>query len=84
MEQRKVQSKEYYDKRAIPNDFKCGDLVLLYAPQVKRGRSKKLSMPWIGPYKVIDICNDVNIIIKKGRQTYKVRKNRLKHFRMRN
>lgn len=82
MEQRKVQSKENYDKRAIPKDFKCGDLVLLYAPQVKR-RSKKLSMPWIGPYKVIDIFNDVNIIIKKGRQNYKVHKNRLKHFRMR-
>lgn len=84
MEQRKVQSKEYYDKRAIQKEFKCGDLVLLHAPQVKRGRSKKLSMPWIGPYKVLDICNDVNIIIKKGRQTYKVHKNRLKHFRMRN
>lgn len=84
MEQRKVQSKEYYDKRAIQKEFKCGDLVLLHAPQVKRGRSKKLSMPWIGPYKVLDICNDVNIIIKKGRQTYKVHKNRLNHFRMRN
>lgn len=83
-EHRKEQSKRYYDKKAKDKNFKIGDLVLLHAPQVKRGRSKKLMMPWVGPYTVIDICNDVNVMIKKGRNSYKVHKNRLKPFYLRN
>lgn len=49
----KQKSKNYYDKRSCPKIFEPGDLVLLYDPTVKRGRSKKLKRPWIGPFKVL-------------------------------
>jgi hypothetical protein len=40
-----------------------GDKVLLYDETVRRGRSKKLSSQWLGPYEVISL-DRVNAIIK--------------------
>lgn len=80
----KEQSKSYYDRKAKDKIFKVGDLVLLLDTQVKRGRSKKLQLPWIGPYTVIKLNSEVNVTIKRGRNETIVHKNRLKHFRERN
>jgi hypothetical protein len=45
---------------------------------VWRGRSKKLSSPWIGPYTVVEVSG-VNCILRSGtkRRTFKVHSNRL-------
>lgn len=75
----KEKSKEYFDKKTETCIFKPGDLVLLYDETVRRGRSKKLSNKWIGPYEIIQADN-VNAVIKKGRKTQKVHVNRLKPF----
>lgn len=81
---RKESSKIQYDKKTKEKTFEVGDQVLLYCPQVRRGRSRKLNSPWVGPYTVIEINSEVNVTIKKGRNTQKVHKNRVKHFRERN
>lgn len=83
IKQNKARSKEYYDKTARQKEFNEGDLVLLYDPSVKRGRSKKLKRPWLGPYKIISKQNEVNYKIKKGRKEYITHVNRLKPFRLR-
>lgn len=84
IEARKEASKTYFDKKTKEKHFEIGDLVLLHCPEVRRGRTRKLDMPWIGPYTVVSIESDVNITIKKGNKEQTVHKNRIKHFRERN
>lgn len=83
-QQRKESSKQLYDLKAREKQVSVGDKVLLHQPFVRRGRSKKLCKPWIGPYTVIKVDNDVNVTIKKGKITQKVHVNRIKLFRERN
>lgn len=79
----KETSKRYYDLGSQNKVFAPGDLVLMYDPTVKRGRSKKLKKPWLGPYKILEKLSDVNYKIKKGRKEYITHANRIKHFRLR-
>ena len=75
----KEKSKEYYDKTAEQIKFKIGDKVLLFDETVRRGTSRKLSAPWIGPY-TITALDKVNVTIARGRKLVKVHINRLKPF----
>ena len=63
----KERSKEYYDRNVNTPLFSVGDKVLLHDERIRRGRSQKLSPPWIGPYKITDV-DDVNIMLKVPRQ----------------
>jgi predicted ribonuclease toxin of YeeF-YezG toxin-antitoxin module len=51
----KTRSKDYYDKKAESPNLSEGDKALLYDETVRRGRSKKLSSQWIGPYEVVAV-----------------------------
>jgi len=53
-----------YDKKESGNNFSVGDLVWLYVPAVKPGRTKKFSCLWQGPYTVIDKTGVVNYRIQ--------------------
>ena len=54
--------------------------MLLHDERVRRGRSAKLSSPYIGPYEILDI-DGVNVTLKLPRnRTLKVHANRLKPF----
>jgi hypothetical protein len=75
----KQKSKERFDTKVNEIKLNVGDKVLLYDETVRRGRSKKLSNQWIGPYEIISI-DRVNATIKKGRRVQKVHVNRLKPF----
>jgi hypothetical protein len=75
----KQKSKEYFDTKAKEIQIDIGDKVLLYGETVRRGRSKKLSSQWIGPYEVVEV-GKVNAVIKKGRRVQKVHIDRLKPF----
>jgi hypothetical protein len=75
----KNKSKERFDQKASEIKLRAGDKVLLYDETVRRGRSKKLSSQWIGPYEILKV-EKVNVTIKKGRKVQKVHANRLKPF----
>ena len=77
--QSKARSKLDYDKRAVRIIFNVGDKVLLFDESVRRGRSRKLSAQWVGPYVVLAV-DAVNATIKRERSTIKVHVNRLKPF----
>lgn len=77
-QRKKESSKIHYDLKAKEKQFTLGDKVLLHQPLARRGRSKKLLKPWVGPYTVISIDNDVNLTIKKGKNVQKVHINRVK------
>jgi len=57
-----------------------GDKILLYDETVRRGRSKKLELQWIGPYIIIEKSSDLNYTIKRGRKTTRTHANRMKSF----
>jgi hypothetical protein len=75
----KAISKEQYDKNARLTKFQVGGKVLLFDETVRRGRSRKLSAQWIGPYTITEM-DGVNATIVKGRKFIKVHVNRLKPF----
>jgi hypothetical protein len=77
---RKEKNKVQHDKTVNIPLFALGDKVLLHNERIRRGRSLKLSPPWIGPYEIVDI-NDVNVTLKlQSNKTLKVHANRLKPF----
>jgi len=62
---------ELYDKKIHGKPFDEDDLVWLHSPVVKHGRSRKLHLPWSGPYRVVKNCQmqsteSRNFIIKEG------------------
>jgi len=59
----KERSKEYHDCNVNTPLFTTGDKVLLHDERIRRGRSAKLSSPWVGPYDIVDI-DDVNVTLK--------------------
>jgi hypothetical protein len=75
----KEKSKECYDKNSEPFEIQIRQKVLLFDETVRRGRSKKLSPQYIGPYEVLAV-DGVNVTIKKGRTTQKVHVNRIRPF----
>ena len=53
-----------HDKAAKTSKFKVGDWVLVYFPQDETGKSRKLSHPWRGPYRIIS-RDDPDITVTK-------------------
>ena len=45
--------KVQYDKTARTSKLRVGDWVLVYFPQDETGKTRKLSQPWHGPYRII-------------------------------
>jgi hypothetical protein len=52
LKSQKERSKEYHDRNVNTPLFSVGDKVLLHDEKIRRGRSAKLSSPWIGPYEI--------------------------------
>ena len=75
----KEKSKLYYDKKSETPDVQVRQKVLVFDETVRRGRSRKLSPQYIGPYEVLAV-EGVNVVIKKGRATQKVHVNRVRPF----
>ena len=47
--------KRQYDKRSKEFDLKVGDWVMVYMPQEKKGKSRKVVRPYFGPYRVLRV-----------------------------
>jgi len=77
---KKERSKEYYDKNTNVPLFAAGEKVLLHDEKVRRGRSSKLSPPYICPYEIISVDGmKINLQLPRNK-TLKVHANRLKLF----
>jgi len=75
----KERSKQYYDRGSDLPDIQAGQKVLISDETVRRGRSRKLSPQYLGPYELLAV-EGVNVIIKKGRATQKVHVNRVRPY----
>ena len=69
-------SKAYYDKGARLPAFSAGNLVLLYNPQIPKGKSKKTYLKWIGPYYITEVHPNYTYT-SRCKETHKVLKSRV-------
>ena len=53
IEESQKRYKTNYDRHAKDVHFRVGDWVLVYFPQDDSGKTRKLSKPWHGPYRII-------------------------------
>merc|ERR1711951_254275 len=58
--------KKHYDRRAEDGTFKVGEFVWLLQKARKPGLTKKLALPWEGPYLVVKVLTDVVLRIQKS------------------
>ena len=58
--------KKHYDRRAEGGTFKVGEFVWLLQKARKPGLTKKLALPWEGPYLVVKVLTDVVLRIQKS------------------
>ncbi len=59
---------EFNDAIKKRKKFDVGDLVLLFKPRVKKGRSSKLSCKWVGPFVVREkLPNGINYVVQLQR-----------------
>ena len=61
-----LSSKEYYDRRTRLEQFRKGDLVYLYDPAYKRGKSRKFEYQYKGTYEVEAKVSPLIYRIRKG------------------
>ena len=54
-----VKQKRYYDVKSRGRDFASDELVWVYNPLRKKGRSPKLDSKWVGPCKVLERLGEV-------------------------
>ncbi len=47
--------RDQYDKRAREHHYKPGERVMVYMPQEKTGKKRKLGLPYHGPYRVLEV-----------------------------
>ena len=57
--------KREYDLKQYKNNYKKGDFFWLFTPAISRGRVKKLSSRWTGPFQVVEPLSDVVIRIRR-------------------
>jgi len=76
----KAYNKQHYDQYVHVPKFKIGERVLVRDESVRRGRSKKLEAPYVGPYEIVGI-EGLNLLLRTRRsKTLEIHPNRAKLF----
>lgn len=72
----------YYDRGKALTPFKVGDVVLMYNPVSKRGKSRKFRTYWDGPFVITHKLSELVYKISKGRRARSklVHLNKLKSY----
>jgi hypothetical protein len=58
--------KKNYDVNVKQKTFEKGQLVLYYYPRRYQGRSSKWSRFYTGPFRIEEVINDVNYVLRKS------------------
>jgi hypothetical protein len=75
-----LEQKTGHDKKAEKHSFEVGDKVFLKNEVIKQGQSKKLTVPWRGPYVILDILSPSSIKIQLPTRTTIINASKLKLF----
>jgi hypothetical protein len=76
----KAVNKRHYDQNLHVPKFKIGEKVLVKDESVRRGRSKKLEAPYVGPYEIIGIEGSNLLLRTRRSKTLRIHANRAKLF----
>ena len=63
--------KTYYDRSRYGPSYKSGEVVLVFNPRVKKGETRNFTLLYRGPYKIVEIINDLNFKVE-DKKTRKV------------
>jgi len=74
LEQAKLRSKEYYDRKTNQQNFKLGDHVFL----LNESKSNKFADNYSGPYKIIEVLDHYNVRLQIRHATKIIHMNRLR------
>ena len=55
MQKSQKKQKYQYDCRSKQRNFQAGDRVMVYVPYERTGKNQKLSRPYFGPYRVLEV-----------------------------
>jgi hypothetical protein len=72
--------KRYYDTSKQGKQYEEGELVWLYSPQRRKGKSPKLQRCWDGPFRIIRKINDILYQIRTKKKLKVVHYNNLKGY----
>uniref|UniRef100_A0A146MG21 RNA-directed DNA polymerase n=3 Tax=Lygus hesperus TaxID=30085 RepID=A0A146MG21_LYGHE len=72
--------KRYNQGKEDPG-YSIGDFVYLHSPAVKKGKARKLTKPWGGPYEILEVHSPQNVTLKVGSKETRVHTSRLKPVR---
>ena len=77
--------KTFYDRIKYGPRYKFGEKLLVFSPTVKKGKIRKYTFFYRGPYIIVKVMNDLNFNVedKKSRKAIKVHYDRLKNFKTR-
>ena len=53
----KMKYKVQYDRKAKPDRYRIGEWVLIKFPSEESGKQRKLSRPWHGPYRIMNLTD---------------------------
>ena len=76
----KVHNKRQYDQYVHEPKFEIGKRFLVKDESVRRGRSKKLEAPYVGPYEIVGIEGPNLLLRTKRSKVLKIHANRAKPF----
>lgn len=63
LQEAQKKSAKYYNKGRKTANYELGQQVWLFTPAVGKGKSKKLTAKWQGPYSIVERINDLNYSI---------------------
>jgi hypothetical protein len=76
----KFKNKLYFDKGKKDREFSKNELVLIRRHNVEQGKTRKLTSPFDGPWKVLSKEGEFNYLVQKGRKKKTVNVNEMKHY----
>jgi len=74
----KAYNKRHYGQYVHVPKFKTSEQILVKDESVRRGRSKKLEVPYVGPYEIVGIEGPILLLRTKRSKTLKIHANRAK------
>ena len=85
MDVEQERQKTYYDRSTFGQQYEVGDLVMVFNPTIKTGKTKKFKSFYSGSQVIREIINDMNFVIEdvKTKKQQKVHYDRLKRFNSR-
>ena len=64
MDVKQERQKTYYDRSKYGPNYNVGEEVLVFNPTVKKGETRKFTSFYRGPYKIVEIINDLNLKVE--------------------